>query len=67
MPVPSHPQAVSALMKPCFLTTIIFYQKLSSLLYLQALLLYASASGAQSAGHREEDELVGHCPLDNFF
>lgn len=60
------PQAVSALMNLCFLTTKIFGQKTSSLLYLQAL-LFTSFSGAQSAGHGEEDELVGHYPLDNFF
>lgn len=61
------PQAVSALMNPCFLTAKIFCQKTSNLLYLQALLLFASTSGTQSVGHREEDELVGHCPLDNYF
>lgn len=29
--------------------------------------LFASTSGSQSVGHKEEDELVGHCPLDNYF
>lgn len=60
-------QAVSALMIPCFLTTKVFCQKTSNLLCLQALLLFASTLGAQSVIHREEEELVGHCPLDKFF
>lgn len=51
-------RVVSVLMNPCFLTTKIFYQKTSDLLFLKAL-LFASTSGVQSVGHRE-DELAGH-------
>lgn len=40
------PQAVSALMNPCFLTNKIFRQKTSNLLYMQTL-LFASTSGSQ--------------------
>lgn len=59
--------SVSALMIPCFLTTKLFCQKTSNLLYLKAFVLFASTLGAQSVIHREEEELVGHCPSDKFF